>query len=114
MDLPADLKSGIERLAQGKSRRAIAQRAEAMSLLFSFRARLGRGDPEQRTMPSPTRLRACLRLFAAVTASIDGRCARSDRIFSPRSLIPTRRAGGGGLRHRRLAAQQLTGSTDIG
>src|SRR6267142_779885 len=34
MDLPADLKSGIERLAQGKSRRAIAQRAEAMSLLY--------------------------------------------------------------------------------
>src|SRR5258705_11159026 len=87
MDLPADLKSGIERLAQGKSRRAIAQRAEAMSLLYRSGAGSGAAirREEDALAYAFTRLPAT---FAAVTAGFS----------APRQGRP------GFLRRRPLAA----------
>src|SRR5258705_13057348 len=88
MDLPADLKSGIERLAQGKSRRAIAQRAEAMSLLYRSGAGSGAAirNEDDALAYAFTRLPATFAAVTAVfTAPREGRPG-----FSPRSLIAPR------------------------
>src|SRR5258706_5297846 len=85
MDLPADLKSGLERLAQGKSRRAMAQRAEAMSLLYRSGAGSGAAirNEDDALAYAFTRLPAT---FAAVTAVLTA-LRRGSPGFSPRSLI---------------------------
>src|SRR3954464_14865982 len=106
-DLPPDLKSGLERLSQGTSRRAIAQRAEAMSLLY----RSGAGsaaairNEEDALAYAFTRLPAT---FAAVTAVLTAlRAVCPD--FRPRTLIDA----GAGPGTAAWAAQQLAGLDQI-
>src|SRR5258707_10690416 len=88
MDLPADLKSGLEHLAQGKSRRAIAQRAEAMSLLYRSGAGSGAAirNEDDALAYAFTRLPAT---FAAVTAGLTALLAVCPD-FLPRTLIHAR------------------------
>jgi ribosomal protein RSM22 (predicted rRNA methylase) len=106
-DLPSDLKSGLERLAQGKSRRAIAQRAEAMSLLYRSGAGSGAAirNEDDALAYAFTRLPAT---FAAVTAVLTALREVSPD-FSPRTLIDA----GAGPGTAAWAAQQLTGLDHI-
>src|SRR3954463_6342882 len=102
MDLPPELKSGLEALAEGKSRRAIAQRAEAMSLLYRSGAGSGAAirNEDDALAYAFTRLPAT---FAAVTAVLTAlRAVCPD--FLPRTLIDA----GAGPGTAAWAAQQLS------
>ncbi len=100
-DLPPGLKSGLDSLAQGKSRRTIARRAEAISLLY----RSGAGSGEAIRNEDDALAYAFTRLpatFAAVTAVLTAlREACPD--FLPRTLIDAGAGPGAGA----WAAQQL-------
>jgi ribosomal protein RSM22 (predicted rRNA methylase) len=100
-DLPPELKSGLDRLAQGKSRRAIAQRAEAMSLLY--RSGGGSGDAirneDDALAYAFTRLPATFAAVTAVLAALREVCPD----FLPRTLIDAGAGPGTGA----WAAQQL-------
>src|SRR3981189_2886850 len=106
-DLPPDLKSGLQRLAQARPRRAIAQRAEAMSLLYRSGAGSGAAirNEDDALAYAFTRLPAT---FAAVTAVLTALREVSPD-FSPRTLIDA----GAGPRTAAWAAQHLAGLDDI-
>jgi ribosomal protein RSM22 (predicted rRNA methylase) len=107
-ELPADLRSGLDKLAHGKSRRDMAQRAEAISRLYRSGAGSGAAirDSEDALAYAFTRLPAT---FAAVTAVLAAlRDASPD--FAPRTLID---AGAGPGTAAWATAQQLGALDDI-
>ena len=106
-DLPPELKSGLEALAQGKSRRAIAQRAEAMSLLYRSGAGSGEAirNEDDALAYAFTRLPATFAAVTAVLAALREVCPD----FSPRTLIDA----GAGPGTAAWAAQQLTGLDQV-
>jgi ribosomal protein RSM22 (predicted rRNA methylase) len=107
-DLPPELKSALDRLAHGQSRRALAQRAEAITRLY--RSGGGSGDAinnsEDAFAYAFTRLPATYAAVTAVLAAV--RDASPD--FSPRTLID---AGAGPATAAWAAMQQLNGLEDI-
>jgi ribosomal protein RSM22 (predicted rRNA methylase) len=101
MDLPFELKSGLDALAQGKSRRAIAQRAEAMSLLYRSGAGSGEAvrNEDDALAYAFTRLPATFAAATAVLAALREVCPD----FLPRTLIDA----GAGPGTAAWAAQQF-------
>src|SRR5690348_11302596 len=106
--LSPDLTSRLEQLAQGRSRRAIGERAEALSRRY----RDGAGSAETIRTADDALAYAFTRLpatYAAACAALEALCAAFPD-FTPRTLID---AGAGPGTAALAAAEHLSGLADI-
>jgi ribosomal protein RSM22 (predicted rRNA methylase) len=107
-DLPPDLRSALDQLAQGKSRREFAQRAEAISDLYRSGggSRAAIQDSADALAYALTRMPATFAAIAAVLAAT--RDAWPE--FSPRTLID---AGAGPGTAAWVALEQFASLSDV-
>ncbi len=107
-DLPPDLHAGLDKIAQGKSRREIAQRAEAISHLYRSGAasREAIQGADDALAYAFTRMPATYAVTSAVLSAL--RDAWPD--FSPRTLID---AGAGPGTAAWAAAEQFASLGDV-
>jgi ribosomal protein RSM22 (predicted rRNA methylase) len=107
-DLPPDLRSALDQLAQGQARREIAQRADALSRLY----RSGRASNAAIRNPDDALAYAFTRLPATYAATAAALAAAHDAWpeFSPHSVID---AGAGPGTAAWAAVQQFPALTDV-
>ena len=107
-DLPADLRRGLEQLTQGRSHRALAQRATALSQRYRAGGRSADAirDQDDALAYALTRLPAT---YAAVAAALSA-VARARPAFAPRTMVDV---GAGPGTAAWVAAQRFPAIADV-